>query len=279
MKLCYHVCTPEVAPFEKIMGLSGDLESNFALLAEHGYEGVELRPLDVMLLDRDQIRRLAEKHKLWIAMVTTGNIFSMLGVSLSDNDESVRQEAIKIGKQIIDFAHALDADINIGTFRGKYKPDVDKDATYDLALDAFKLLSEYAAPLNVAIGLEPINRNTTDFINTTREGCEMVDKVGCDNFKVQMDTQHMFVEDDVIPTILEYAPKYNLLVHLADSDRCYPGHGEIDFEPVIGAFKQSGYDGAFSIEPFQKPDQITGVKESMRYLEPIFAKYYGWKKR
>jgi len=261
------------------VALHGDIERNFALLAENGYDGVDLIVVEPDPKTGAGIRKLAEKYKLTVSCLNTGKVPAQTGLTLTDPDESVRKAAIVNSKQIIDFAHEVgEAGIAFGQIRGRYLDGVDRKLTYDYAVEAFRTLSDYAEPRYVMLTLESINKRSMNFINSIADGVEMVGAVGRDYFQMMMDTEHMHYEDDTIPTILKYGPKYLHQVHLSDTGRSCPGTGEIDFDAVIGAFRQAGYDGGFEVEFYQKPDPVICLKEAMDFLEPIFSKHYGWKK-
>lgn len=275
MKLCYQVATPDVAIAPSVTAYQGSLEKSFGDLAQLGYDGVELMTLNPGKLDWDEVKKTAEKNKLSVALVCTGEIFGQLKLSFTDKDESVRKEAVSRVHEIIDFASFLGANINIGRVRGQYRDDVPQETTYQWAVDAFRDISEYAAPKNVKVALESVTLMQTNFINTIADAAKMVDDVNLPNFRLMMDIFHLNIEEkDMYQVIRDYAA-YNMHVHLADNNRRYPGHCGLDFGKVIRTFKEVGYDGAFCTEIFQIPDQERAAKGAMECLAPIFHEVYG----
>lgn len=275
MKLCYQVATPDVAIAPSVTAFQGELEHSFSRLAEIGYDGVELMTLNPSKLDREQVKRTAEKYRLSVALVCTGEIFGQLGLSFTDPDESIRKEARERVKGIIDFAAYLGANVNIGRVRGQYRDGVSKEQTEAWAVDAFRDISDHAGPQNVAIALESVTLMQTSFINTLAEAAKMVDDVNRDNFRLMMDVFHLNIEEkDLLQAIRDYS-SYNIHVHLADNNRRYPGHCGMDFRKVIAAFHDAGYDGAFCTEIFQIPDQDRAAQGAMDHLKPIFHDIYG----
>ena len=117
MRLCYQVATPDVAIADSVTAYQGPLEKSFYDLASFGYDGVELMTLNPSKLEWDFVRKEAEKNKLAVALVCTGEIFGQLGLSYTSSREEIRKEAIRRTKEIIDFASALNANINIGRIR------------------------------------------------------------------------------------------------------------------------------------------------------------------
>jgi sugar phosphate isomerase/epimerase len=74
--------------------------------------------------------------------------------------------------------------------------------------------------------------------------------------------------------VIDNYAEYNIHVHLADNNRRYPGHCGFDFEKIVRAFKNTGYDGAYCTEIFQLPDQDTAAESSIKHLRPIFNRIY-----
>ncbi len=255
MKLCYQVATPDVAVDASVTAFQGSLETSFSRLSAYGYDGVELMTLNPAKLDWNEVKTTAEKYGLSVVLVCTGEIFGQLGLSFADPAGEKRREAVARVKEIIDFAAFLGANINIGRVRGQYCRSVPREQTEQWAI---------------------VTLMQTNFINTIAQAADMVDRVGRSNFKLMMDVFHLNIEEkDLLQTIREYSPKYNIHVHLADNNRRYPGHCGMDFHKVISAFRQAGYDGVFCTEIFQEPDQETAAQGAIRHLAPIFHAVYG----
>jgi sugar phosphate isomerase/epimerase len=278
MRLCYQVATPDVAIADSVTAYQGSLEKSFYDLASFGYDGVELMTLNPSKLDWDFVRKEAEKNKLAVALVCTGEIFGQLGLSYTNSREEVRKEAIRRTKEIIDFASALNANINIGRIRGQYCSELSKEQTERYAVDAFKELSDYSGKKNVEIALETVTIMQTNFINTLEEAVRIIEAVDNPSFKLMMDVFHLNLEEkDICQAIRQYS-KYNMHVHLADNNRRYPGHCGLDFEKILSTFKECGYDKNFCTEIFQIPNQEEAAKGAITHLRPIFNKVYGTQK-
>ena len=275
MKLCYQVATPDVAIADSVTAYQGPLEKSFSELASYGYEGVELMTLNPSKLDWNFVKEEAEKNKLSVVLVCTGEIYGQLGLNYTDPKEEIRKEAISRTKEIIDFASFLGANINIGRVRGQYCKELTHEETEQLAEDAFRELAEYARPKNVSIALESVTIMQTNFINTLGEAAAMVDRVNHPNFKLMMDVFHLNLEEkNIREAIIKYS-SYNIHVHLADNNRRFPGHCGLDFGEIITTFRECGYQGNFCTEIFQIPNQEEAAKGAIAHLRPILDKVYG----
>lgn len=276
MKLCYQVATPDVAIAPSVTAYQGDLEKSFRDISALGYDGVELMTVDPDRLDWEQVQAMATKYGLAIPLVCSGEVFGQLGISFVDPDPARKKIAVDRMCRLIDFASYLGANVNVGRIRGQYTTDIPREVTYHIAVEVFRQISDYAAEKNVKIALETINILQSNFINTMEEGAEFVDKVGRSNFKLMVDVFHLNMEEkDICQAIRDFAA-YTIYVHLSDSNRRYPGSCGMDFKKIVQSFKDVGYDGAFTTEVMQIPNQETAAKTSMEYLHPIFADVYCW---
>ena len=275
MNLCYQVATPDVAIADTVTAYQGPLDRSFGDLARLGYDGVELMTLNPGKLDWNEVKAEAERNGLKIALVCTGEIYGQLGLSYTDPDPAKRAEAVARSKEIIDFASFLGANINIGRIRGHYCPELAKEETERLAIEAFRELADYAAPRNVKIALEAVTIMQTNFINTIEEDAEMVKRVDRPNFSIMMDIFHMNIEEKDIYEVIRKYYGINFHVHLADNNRRYPGHCGLDFEKILRTFKECGYDGNFCTEIFQIPDMESAAKGAIECLKPLKEKIYG----
>lgn len=274
MKLCYQVATPDVKIADSVTAYQGPLEDSFSELAGMGYDGVELMTLNPAQLDWEEVKQTADKNNLAIILVCTGEIFGQLGLSYTHPNEEKRNEAIRRSKEIIDFASYLGANINIGRVRGQYCKELTKEQTEKLAIQAFRELSDYAAPKNVEIALETVTIMQTNFINTLAEGADMVERVNRQNFKLMMDIFHLNLEEKNIYDAIRQYSQYNMHVHLADNNRRYPGQCGLDFKEIFKVFKECGYKGNYCTEIFQIPNMKVSAQKSIQYLRPILNEVY-----
>ncbi len=275
MLLCYQVATPDVAIAPSVTAFQGPLDASFESLRKIGYDGVELMTLNPHLLDWDRVKQTAARNDLTVALVCTGEIFGQLGLSFADPDADRRKQAISRVKDIIDFAAHLGAHINIGRVRGQYRDGVRPEDTYAWAVDAFRQISDHAAPKGVKIALETVTIMQTNFMNTLDEAERMLADVGRDNFRLMMDVFHLNLEEKNVLAAIRAHSAHNIHVHLADNNRRYPGHCGLDFSGIIQTFRDVGYDGAFCTEIFQIPDQQRAAEGAYAHLAPIFAHVYG----
>lgn len=274
MKHAYSIATPDVDPAAKVFGLSGNFEENLRRIKAAGFEGVELitcRPKD---LDMGWLEDCLQRHSLDAVMIATGEIAGAEGLSLSSPDRRTREKTVERFSQFTELAARLGADINIGRSRGTLLPGEEKKTTDRNLVDSFRRISENAAGAGVRYALEPVAPQLMNYINNVEEVMEYIVLTGYDNFSYMLDTQHMFLGEPDPLEVIRRCGKGALHVHLTDSQRNYPGSGEIPFDRFIEAFAKAGYDRAFSHESLPVPDMYTCMERSMAHIKPILERYY-----
>lgn len=244
----------------------GDLEVNLSRIAALGYDGVELAIRDPKLVDVDALEALVNKYNLRVPAIGTGQAWGEEGLSFTDPDPQVREQAIERIKSHIPVASLFGSVIIIGLIRGIVKPGVDSAQAMDWLIEALRECSEAAQPHGIRLALEPINRYETTLINNTAQGLELIDRVGADNFGLLLDTFHMNIEEPTIEDSIRQCGKRIFHFHAADSNRWYPGAGHLDFTSILTVLNSTGYQGWISGEFIPKPDAESAAHKSITFL-------------
>lgn len=245
----------------------GDLETNLASIASFGYDGVELAIRDPKMIELNHLDGLVRKFNLKIPALGTGQAWGEEGLSFTDPDPAVRRAAVQRIKSHIPVAAHFQSVIVIGLIRGIVKPGVSPKQAMDWLIAALRECGEAARPDGIRFALEPINRYETTLINNVSQGLELIERVGADNFGLLLDTFHMNIEEPVIEESIRSCGKHIFHFHVADSNRCYPGAGHLDFGAMLEALSSTDYSGWISGEFLPKPDAETAARESMMYLQ------------
>ena len=272
MKLAYQIATPDVRFSPGVTSYQGDLEHTFARAKECGYDGVELMVANPCEIDAGLLKELCAKYGLEIPMVCTGEVYGQDGYCFSDPDPDRRAEAIKRAKDAIDLAAEFGAQINVGRLKGYLHYGLPKEECIARSTDGFKEICKYANGKNVCVAIEPANSLVTNYLNTTQEGVALAKEIDEPSCTLMIDTNHIHISDkDMVQSVLD-SKEYLTYVHLADSDRYYPGHCKFDFETFLKTLHEIGYDGWVSVEIFQRPDQDTALEKGAEYMRGLLAK-------
>jgi sugar phosphate isomerase/epimerase len=262
------VLSTHAAQFQAV-AFKGDFEANVAKIGGWGYDGVELAIRDPGLVDADELLRVVSAHGLQVPAIGTGQAWGEEGLSYTDPDPDVRAAAIARTISHVPFAARTGAVIIIGLLRGIVKPGVDHAQAMDWLVEALQQCCARARPHGVRLALEPINRYETTLINNLAQGLELLERVGADNMGLMPDTFHMNIEDAVIEDSLRACGDRIFHVHVADSNRWYPGAGHLDFRSILDTLYATGYQGYVSGEFMPLPDADTSAQESIAYLRAL----------
>lgn len=123
------------------------------------------------------------------------------------------------------------------------------------AVEGVGRVAREAVSRGVRIGIEPLNRYETNFINRHDQAIALAREAG-DGVGVILDTFHMLIEEaDTFAAIVATAP-WLVDVQVADTNRQRPGAGMYDWPRVFATLEAVGYDGAITCE-FLIPEDRT----------------------
>lgn len=218
-------------------------------IRERGFDGVELPLIDLTYIQPNTIRRrLAE-----VGLQCTFCAVLPRPLSLIDADPDIRERAIEHLTKAITFAAEAGGEMlagplysPVGFFTGTRRTADE----WSRAVECWQRLGEVAEREKMIIGIEPLNRFETFFLNTTADAVRFCAEVGRPKVGILFDTFHANIEEkDVAEAILAAAP-HLVHFHACENDRGTPGSGHVDWPKVFEALRKTGYDGWVTIESF-----------------------------
>lgn len=222
------------------------IDLGIARLARYGYDGVEFvgEPRDN---DVASIVEQLKRHE--IAASSVISIFTPERDVVS-SDEAIRRNAVDYLRGNVDYAAALSADVVTFTPTAcmKITPETELEQEWAWAVQAATATAAYAADHGIRIAVEPWNRYETYLINRADQAAKFVDEVAAPNIGVMADAFHMSIEETDIAAAIRDVGNRLTHVHLADSNRAAPGYGHTDFDPIVQAIMDVGYEGWISYE-------------------------------
>ena len=263
-KFAYTVNTPDTRA--KGLAWSGDPEAVFTKLRGMGYDGVELFVRDPRELDPEMFRRLLAATGLTAAVVGTGQIAAEDKLSFTHDDAAVRAETITRVKAVIDFASALQSQVNIGKIRGNAAGGATKTAWME---EAFRELEAHARRNNVMMTVEPQHRFGCDTLNSTQDTLAWLRRMNLPNLHLMLDVFHMQIEDACMAASFVEAADTCIHVHFADTNRGAPGTGSIDFALALRMLKVLNYNRFITMEIMQAPDSESAARDALAYVRAL----------
>lgn len=136
-----------------------------------------------------------------------------------------------------------------------------------LLVQQLKELAAYAGNKGAVLGVEPLNRFETSFINLAEQAIEVVDAVDHPACKIMLDTFHMNIEEQSPGDAIRAAGDRLVHLHSCENDRGAPGTGHVPWDDVAAALKDIGYDGPVVIESFTS--QVKSIARAAAIWRPL----------
>ena len=199
-------------------------------------------------------------------------------------DHAMRKKTLERNKRALDCAAILESTLLTGPFHSALGVFTGQASTADekkWAAEHLYDLSEYAATLNITLGLEYLNRFESYLVSCADELISLVSSVNHPHCKMMMDTFHANIEEKSIGDAIRKMGNQLVHVQLSENDRGTLGKGHVDFSSVLAALRDIHYNGILSIEAFSpklsaaniwRPlfeNEMQLTKDSFEYLQSL----------
>ncbi len=256
--------------------LNFPFEEAAARIAGLGYDGLELMadvphawPAYMLEGPKRAIRRAMESNGLIFSNV---NAFMMHAVadhrqhywhpSFIEPDPNYRRVRIDHTRRALTLCAELGAPHITTEPGGPIDPSQTRRRAVDLFVESLKPLVEDAHRLGILLLVEP---EPGLLVETTDEYLEIADRVDSPALGLNFDVGHAYCMGEDIPAQIAKLSPHIRHYHLEDiaatrvHHHLIPGLGAIDFEAVIAAIKESGYDGWLTVELYPNIDDPDGA--------------------
>lgn len=221
------------------------IEHTIRRIAKLGYHSIEIAG-EPDKYDTQAVRQLLKEHHL----TCWGSVTLMLERrNLLAKDPADREMSVQYVKDIITMVKELDGhmvSVVPGTV-GKIVPDGRPEEEWAWAVESMKEVYDFAEKSGVLIGIEPINRFETYFINRGDQALALAEATG-PRCGVCLDVFHMNIEEEDTFDMIVRAKDRLVGFHVADNNRMAPGMGDFDWPRIVSTLKEVGFDGALSVE-------------------------------
>jgi sugar phosphate isomerase/epimerase len=248
--------------------------------AARGYDALELAPFTL----KEDPRDLTEADALSLSHKASAHGLDILGLHwlltkptwfhITSPDALQRAETVKFGRHLARFCAMTGGRIMVwGSPKARStQPEWDAEECWKRAVESVRGVAEEAGKYGVTIAMEPLGRKETNFLNTAADTirfCQAVDHPAC---KLHLDVKAMSDEETSIPDIIRASKDWTVHFHANDANLLGPGMGEVKYEPIIAALRETNYQGYLSVEVFDyRPGAEFIAQESIRYLKAQLA--------
>jgi D-psicose/D-tagatose/L-ribulose 3-epimerase len=221
------------------------IDTTITRLGRSGYNGIEISG-EPALYDAGHVKGLLDQHGLecWgsVTLMTGGR-------DLVHEDYYVRMASVQYVKDTLTMVSELGGKILtvVPSTVGKVVPMASPEEEWNWAVEGLKECQAHGEKIGVRIGIEPLNRFETYFINRTDQALALAEDVG-GNCGVSLDIFHMNIEEADWARAIRTAGDSLVDFHVADNNRMPPGQGAIDWEKLMQTLDEVGYEGCVTVE-------------------------------
>ncbi|MEJ7740503.1 MAG: sugar phosphate isomerase/epimerase [Chitinophagaceae bacterium] len=242
----------------------------FPKFKEWGFDAVEIAVEDPSHIDPAFIKDELIKNGL-----TCNTVCAAMS---PDHDlrgnEQQQQTALGYLKGLLDVLVKLQGKMLIGPLysavgRADAVPEDEYREQWKLVVGHLKIIAGYASERNLKLGIEPLNRFETDFINTVDQSLQLIREIDNPAALLHYDTFHMNIEEKDQARAIRKAGKYLGHFHACGCDRGIPGNDHINWSAISEALTEIGYEGDIVIESFTKDVKVIARAAAIwRQIEP-----------
>lgn len=171
-------------------------------------------------------------------------------------DPQQRRDSINYVKDVIVLSASLGGQIvtvvpgNVGKLVSMSAPEDE----WKWAVEGLREVAAFAKEKGIKIGIEPLNRFETYFINRSDQALALADEVGY-GVGIAFDPFHLALEEADLLAAIRRCKGRIIDFHVADNNRLAPGDGSFVWEDIMSALAEAGYDGALAVEAMPPIDR------------------------
>lgn len=249
----------------------GPIMAQWTMAQDIGFDGIELRGMDAASFRA----RLPELEKAVAAGACFPSICVITDTFIGAWDADRRTIALDTMKALIDVAGAVGANGAVtpasygmhSNFLPPFTPERDATGDRSVLTDMLGQLGDHAAKAGTQVFVEPLNRYEDHMINTLAQGVDLLDHIGHGSLKLMADLFHMNIEEADSAAAIDAAMPHVAHLHLADSNRAWPGLGHTDFAAPFAVLNHHGFSGTCAIECIESGDPKDMLASALTHLK------------
>ncbi|MCP4712099.1 MAG: sugar phosphate isomerase/epimerase [Planctomycetes bacterium] len=245
-----------------------------------GYHGIEIAPFtlaphaqDISLEQRKIVRQAIEDQGL--ETVGLHWLFAgSEGLHITTPNDAIWRQSRDYLKILLDLCSDLGGKVLI-IGSPKQRSLIDGQTQTGAFSQIARLIEsalDQAQQQSLTLCIEPLASHETDFINTVTQGMRLVRQIDHPYFKIHLDAKAMFAEGGPVQDTIRSVRAEDVgHFHVNDPNLYGPGMGEMDYQPIVQAINDIGYNQWLSVEVFKfDPDPETIARQSIDFLRTFW---------
>lgn len=254
-----------------------------ALIAQHGYQGIELAPYS---LADDPLRippRCAREVRRTIeeAGLTCVGLHWLLkappGLHITTPDAAVRRRSWDAVRFLVDFCHGVGGTLVVlGSGKQRGTQGISRDRAMAIFAEELAALAPHLERSGVTVCMEPLQVQVTDVLNTLGEARALIEEIGNPRIASMLDFHNSQDEREPWPRLIAAHADIIRHVHLNEVDGHHPtlvprpGRARSAYAGAFAALADTGYKGWISLETFHAAESpATVLAETRTFLDSM----------
>lgn len=247
-----------------------DYKKGLDWMKENGLDGAEVCISNYNGIDVERVKAELDERGLECSTISTGQARGLEGISLIGVSADKSRLAQERFMQHIDAAKILGSKVTIGLMRGLGSLDTAEQDLKNLR-EAMMPVIDYADKKGVTLILEAINRYETALLNSAEATLDFIEN-GLGNpacVGILWDLFHANIEDIDFTRSVDRMGEKLKHIHIADSNRMFPGYGHTDFAKILKYVKDKGYGDYCSFECLNQPSLDVVLGETGAWVKSM----------
>ncbi len=222
-----------------------------------GFDGAELPVLNPESMNFKAYKERAEELGLELTCCT--------GLSpeadISHPDPKVRARGLEHLRRCLHAAGEVESPVLAGVLHLGWGAAAAKGEIGDYSrrsAEALKIVAAEAETAGITLCVEILNRYESFFLNTVGEGLDFIDTISSPAVKLLLDTYHMHIEEDNMPSAVINCGSSLGHLHCSANNRKRPGLGSVPWPELGKALSSINYEGWLVMECFVQPGGEVG---------------------
>ncbi|KAK7916826.1 xylose isomerase-like protein [Apiospora marii] len=221
------------------------LEHSLQRLRQLGYTSIELAG-EPAWYPVDETRALLQKYNIrcW------GTVTIQYGTrDLTSADAGERRATVQYMKDVVALSAALGGEITtvVPGRVGKTVATAGAEEEWGRVVESLREVAAFAQDQKIRIGIEPLNRFETHFLNRVDQALLLADEVGF-GCGIAFDPFHLALEERDLLAAMRACEGRIVDFHVADNSRRAAGDGSFDWPAIMKTLAETGYDGGLAVE-------------------------------